>query len=472
MRTVTTGMKTEKMNGKKTHAAGAVFFASFMFVQFVLLRIGNRAGRGYLSDARQEHVYYLLQVFVILGFLAFSGAEKALRGRKAERWVNGGALALLLLGAAGMFAVPAASAPALIITYITVSLLGYVGGAVYLRMAEQACSGAPVSLYMGAGCASAAALQYVLQLRWDLTVPLALCVAAAFSPLTAGLMRPERAPETAPVSDKEPVNRRTLLRTVLIAALMMTFTSFYNGYIHHLQVASGYTDYNVYTWPRLMWIPAYLLFGLLGRYGRRRLVPVAALCVGIVALLNSVLILTEGGELLNMCLFYIAVAAYVSYYDLTFWGLACRTKRPALWASAGRILDSFLVLVHGALRVSLLPAAAVLTADIAALAALIMLMALNGDLSFAAAQARPAAPADPPPPRQSDPFETMRERYGLTERETRVLRELVLTEDKQAAIGDRLSIKLRTVQANVTAIYRKTGVSTRAGLVQLYNETE
>ncbi len=50
-----------------------------------------------------------------------------------------------------------------------------------------------------------------------------------------------------------------------------------------------------------------------------------------------------------------------------------------------------------------------------------------------------------------------------------MFRELVLTEDKQTVIGDRLSIKLRTVQANVTSIYRKTGTNTRSGLVLLYH---
>ena len=51
-----------------------------------------------------------------------------------------------------------------------------------------------------------------------------------------------------------------------------------------------------------------------------------------------------------------------------------------------------------------------------------------------------------------------------------LLRELVRTEDKQTVIGERLSIKVRTVQANVTSIYRKTGVSTRSGLGKLYHD--
>ncbi|MBQ1502668.1 MAG: hypothetical protein IIZ35_01550, partial [Clostridia bacterium] len=78
-----------------------------------------------------------------------------------------------------------------------------------------------------------------------------------------------------------------------------------------------------------------------------------------------------------------------------------------------------------------------------------------------------------PSPRKGavgDPFASIGAKYGFTHGEARVFRELVLTEDKQTAIAERLSVKVRTVQANVTSIYRKTGASTRSGLVQIYHD--
>ncbi|MBR3640381.1 MAG: hypothetical protein IKN50_07225, partial [Clostridia bacterium] len=131
----------------------------------------------------------------------------------------------------------------------------------------------------------------------------------------------------------------------------------------------------------------------------------------------------------------------------------------------GRILDSTCVLIAGVVRISALPAAAVVSVDIALLALTIVLMALNGDFNF---------PAPDPAPREesaSDPFDVIGARYGFTQSESRVFRELVLTEDKQTAIAENLSVKIRTVQANVTSIYRKTGASTRSGLVQIYHDT-
>ena len=51
----------------KKNAAVSLFFAAFMFLQFVILRMGNQAGRGFLADGQQEKVYIFLQVFVIGG---------------------------------------------------------------------------------------------------------------------------------------------------------------------------------------------------------------------------------------------------------------------------------------------------------------------------------------------------------------------------------------------------------------------
>ena len=66
-------------------------------------------------------------------------------------------------------------------------------------------------------------------------------------------------------------------------------------------------------------------------------------------------------------------------------------------------------------------------------------------------------------------LDRMREQYGLTRRETDVLAELVLTEDKQTVISERLSIQVKTLQDYVTRLYRKTGVKTRSGLTELYH---
>ena len=46
-----------------------LIFAAFMLIQLVILRLGNKAGRGFIMPEHQELVYYGMQLPVILGFV-------------------------------------------------------------------------------------------------------------------------------------------------------------------------------------------------------------------------------------------------------------------------------------------------------------------------------------------------------------------------------------------------------------------
>lgn len=449
------------MTAKNRNNAGTLLFTCFMFLQYVILRLGNQAGRGYLLEARQELVYYALQLFAILGFLAHALLRRMALYRLTLRAVPG----LCAAGTTYLLFFPTGSALYLAVTGLTVLCLGVTGGAVYLRMAALSAKGAKTGLSLGVGCGTALALQYVLQLRWTVLPLLCAASLAAFLALWLLLQREQ---EPSPPA-REQAQGRTPLFAAVIALAMLLFTSYYTGYIHHLQIESGYREFNVYSWPRLLMIPGLLLFGLLGDLRQGRALPLAALCVVVLALLNAVLAGSGGSYWVNMCLYYIALSAPIAYYNLTFWRLAPGTKRPALWAPMGRILDSCVVLLAWLTGLSSLTPTAMLAVDVALLAVTIVLMALNGDLALRAPTPQRAAPAQTAPPPE-DAFPLLQQRFGLTQSELRVLRELVLTEDKQNAVADRLGVKLRTVQASVTAIYRKTGASTRSGLVQLYHD--
>lgn len=300
---------------------------------------------------------------------------------------------------------------------------------------------------------------------------------------------------------------RRIVFSVLIASIFILFTCFYNETIHHLQIQSGYTSVNVYSWPRLMLIPGFLLFAVIGDWKNGKYVPIASLCIMLIALLNVILIGNAGAYWLNMCLFYFAIAAFSSYYLLIFWRLAPGTRHPAFWAPFGRMLDSAMVLSPGPFIFGS-SAPVVLGLDIAGLALVILLMAISGDFNFSTATesalpvpqkmeqvALPALPetdsaeaVNLQTPIQSEVSTTMPEalpllspeealeqmqiRYNLTRRETEVLRELVLTEDKQTVISERLSIQPRTLQNHVTQLYRKTGAGTRSGLTELFHQCQ
>ena len=477
-------------------------FGSFVFLQFTVLGLANHAGEGYLATGQRELVYYVLQVFVILGFLLhavyarhYTANQKTSGIRKGIAYAVFGiffacTVIMLFAGCDSMFYVIVSMAAALCV--------GLVGGAAHYRMSLETATGATVAKSMGIGSAAAVVLQYLFQIRQGISPLLPFFMLAAF--LLFGYLLPGKEPEAvAEAAEKAEVTPpKRIVLAILITTVFVLFACFYNEYIHHLQIQSDYGAYNVYSWPRLLLVPVYLLFAVIGDRKNGRYVPIASLCIMLIALLNVVLIGNPEAQGLNMCLFYCSIAAFTTYYLLTFWRLAPGTKHPALWAPFGRIIDSGMVLLAGAIQFSSLPPAVILGVDIAGVALIIFMMATDGNFNFNDPPVRqlaepaesfsdpyaktpdtttsdplPAAPAAQTSPNilsEEEALDRIREEYSLTPREAEVLRELVLTEDKQSVISDHLNITVKTLQAYVTRLYRKTGITTRAGLTDLYHK--
>ena len=329
-------------------------------------------------------------------------------------------------------------------------------------------------LCFGLGYAFAVAVQYVVQLKFDLKPLLGVIGFSAFAVLAILLKAENRVVQSLAEKEFTPVPKFKLICAVVITVAMLMFTSYYNNYIHHMQIASNYTEYNVYSFPRLLMIPGVILFGFIGDIKKGKLLPVCTLCVTVIALLNAVLIGRETYTL-NMCLFYLSMSAVISYYNLTFTRLARKTKKPAFWASAGRIIDSAAVLLSFALKFSTLSAVSVLVIDIAMLSAAIVFMALNGDAaivfmalngdlnlsSIANKETKKSEPNAKITPGQ------IREKFGLTPKEAQVFKELTETDDKQEAIALRMNMSVNTLRHHITSIYKKTGAQTRAALCKL-----
>ncbi len=439
---------------RKRAASLTLIFASFMLIQLVILRLGNQAGRGFIMPEHQELVYYGMQLPVILGFV--------LRSFINNRAVKLTALGVCFTGFWLMLFLNEASLFYLIITGVTVLCLGYTGGCVYYYMS--CCADVRnFGLCFGLGYAFAVAVQYVFQLRFDLKPALGVIALFAFAVLPLFLIAENRVVKSTAERDFTPVPNFKLIYAVIITAAMLMFTSYYNNYIHHMQIASNYTEYNVYSFPRLLMIPGVILFGFIGDIKKGKLLPVCTLCVTVIALLNAVLIGRETYTL-NMCLFYLSMSAVISYYNLTFTRLARKTKKPAFWASAGRIIDSAAVLLSFALKFSTLSAAVVLVIDIALLSAAIVFMALNGDLNLSSIANKESEKSEPNAEITPD---QIREKFGLTPKEAQVFKELTETDDKQEAIALRMNMSVNTLRHHVTSIYKKTGAQTRAALCKL-----
>ena len=168
-----------------------------------------------------------------------------------------------------------------------------------------------------------------------------------------------------------------------------------------------------------------------------------------------------------MCLFYVCLAANVSYYNLMFWNIAQRTRHPELWAGIGRVICGAAEFSLAAANVADLPLNCVIGIDILMFVMLVISLAAGGYLLIGHRAERPA----PAPTAALTPQERLKlyaQRCALTPRETEVLEMLLTTDDDLQRIADSLYISRRMVQRYVSSIYEKTETKTRLGLFQSY----
>ncbi len=439
----------------KNAAKLTALFASFVFLQFVVLRFGNQAGRGYLAESRQETVYGFLQVFVIIGFFVHAFFKAKTKSVKTYGATASAVTGLCLICAMIMTFLSPASAFYLAVTAVGVFALGYTGGAVYLYISSQITE--RLGLCIGCGYSIALLMQYLLQLRWTVKPLLCALIILSVALIIIILMNYDNKNENEVASSVKPYGKKLLFGVIITLALLL-FITYYNSYIHHLQIASGYTEYNVYSWPRLVMIPGMLIFGFIGDYRGGKYLPLSALCVAVIAFLNAALIGKET-YFINMCLFYLSLTAVITFYHLTFLRLAPDTKRPEIWAGLGRMLDSVAVIISFVFGFAGFSQLAVFIIDLSALIIIVILMAIGGDFSLNLSREENTY--------EKPSLEALKEKYNLTPSEFRVFKELVLTDDKQEVIASRLNISVSTLRHHITSIYKKTGTQTRSALCKL-----
>lgn len=251
---------------------------------------------------------------------------------------------------------------------------------------------------------------------------------------------------------------------------MLMLLAVYESHMNRVDFA-GY----FYEWTRILTAVGYLTIGFLFGRCRRGIVSAAMSCIALVSVISSFLMIKSGEDWwLHMALFYMVLGSLVAYYNLMFMEYAGQTIKPVLWASMGRILDAAITTMF-TLFGAMLPGTdiSILVMSLVLLAMLTVSMTAGGLLSMEQDKEErdnDAGRVSVTPASIEDQIKQFREKYGLTDRETEVLRLLVTTENKNQQIADELFISRRQLQNHISSIYEKTGASTRAGLIMMIGE--
>lgn len=363
-----------------------VLFSVYMFEYMVTLTLIDQGNTGISTPFWQLVLHYADYLLVAAGFVAF-GLLRRLFGQESARtrlliWPN-------LLYIAGLAALPflRSSAAYSLMAMLASFCLGVLGGLVYFCMSLALAQTPWMGRVMALGVSAAVLLQYWLQEHLAMMFGLVVVLGVGFSTtLWLAVKKPWAwlGEDCLPYEAESPRSRQDLRRHLLILSLTVVALSligtFYDTQMMRLNVQSSYQDFNYYDWPRLFLIAGYGLIGCIGDIQHQRYVPIATLCVALFAVLNPLLFGRLENYRLNMCLYYVCLAANISYFNLMFWNIAQRTRRPELWAGMGRVISSLAEPALAAAHVADLPLGVIVALDLVMFVVLVLLLAAGGCL--------------------------------------------------------------------------------------------
>lgn len=497
----------------RIEAAVALALFSFVFLGsefFFDTRMGTFVGPAEVVGAQN-----LVLGVSVLGFLAYALIARTLptRARTATALVGAVAICACLAGAA---AAPSAS-HVLAIGIAAFFLLGMFGGGAHWAAARALRGDRALSRTVGAGYALGIALQFannqlapagapeVAALGVGCLALAALLVAmrkARLSPACAQDGKPVRAgaPNKQATADKAPTalakdegpqtagaylgaaERPAQLSAALGSLALVIGLSFLFSTLDNVAtMANAEGSVDLGGWPRLFLAASGLAAGFLfdAKAGAYR--GIAMFCVALLSTCSLLATEAGAGPLLGIIVFYVGSGFFVVFFTATFLTLAPRMRVPEIWAGMGRAANNLGACLLSGASLALVQTgntALIMIAAIVLFALIAICFAASGQLRAVPASAKQAAapaPASPastpvPAPSEEERIASFAARYGLTPRETDVLKAVIADERPLKQIASELGISLRMVQKHLASLYGKTETQTRSGLTKKFME--
>ena len=273
--------------------------------------------------------------------------------------------------------------------------------------------------------------------------------------------------EAAPKAASLQARRNGLSPTVTTVLLVGLMTCIFSTLDNIVTVAHAGGDINVVASPRLVLAASGAVAGLLFDACGRRAAALATFCSALAATIVLLIAQSGGSMALALVIFYVSAGVFATFFTSEFLHLAGSSSHPDLWAGMGRGENNLVAAIFALPSLALMDTGdAVLIMAVAL--GLLCLTAVAAALHMRALGEKDLPAAEPTPaPSLEERTAAIAAAHGLTPRETDVLLAVVSDEKTLAATADDLGISLRMVQRHLTSIYKKTGTSSRAGLVRL-----
>ena len=214
-----------------------------------------------------------------------------------------------------------------------------------------------------------------------------------------------------------------------------------------------------------------LAAGFIFDISNRKYTGIIMYCIMILSTLCIVLLEFSKPFVAVLIVFYLSAGFFAVFFTSEFMELSWYARIPELWAGMGRAVNNITAAVIAGFVLQLLSSDNNLLKIILILVLFVLVSIISVVYTFEKYYfiqqftMYTDEAAD-----EHDKLHILSEKYSFTERENEVFNYLVTTEDNIQTISEHMHVSRRTLERYISAIYEKTGIKSRVGLVNLYNK--
>ena len=213
-----------------------------------------------------------------------------------------------------------------------------------------------------------------------------------------------------------------------------------------------------------------LAAGFIFDISNRKYTGIIMYCIMILSTLCIVLLEFSKPFVAVLIVFYLSAGFFAVFFTSEFMELSQYVRIPELWAGMGRAVNNITAAVIASFVLQLLSSDNNLLKIVLILVLFVLVSIMSVIYTFEKYYfIQQFTQHTDEVTNEQDQLHKLTTQYSFTEREGEVFSYLVTTEDNIQTISEHMHVSRRTIERYISAIYEKTGVKSRVGLINLFN---
>lgn len=216
-----------------------------------------------------------------------------------------------------------------------------------------------------------------------------------------------------------------------------------------------------------------LAAGFIFDISNRKYTGIIMYCIMILSTLCIVLLEFSKPFVAVLIVFYLSAGFFAVFFTSEFMELSQYARIPELWAGMGRAVNNVTAAVIASFVLQLLSSDNNLLKIILILVLFVLVSIMSVIYTFEKYYfIQQFTQHTDEVTNEQNQLHKLTTQYSFTEREGEVFSYLVTTEDNIQTISEHMHVSRRTLERHISAIYEKTGVKSRVGLINLFNKCD